>query len=102
PQLNKYVVNEMIDIRPIGGHHFNVKANNNCHFKTPRTLEDEFMQCQFDEAGKYKINAYICDEKQTFCKFEKLDILVTAPRGYKTALKKRVSSNIQYVPNSSL
>lgn len=102
PLLNKYVVNEMIDIRPIEGHHFNLKANNNCHFKTPRTLKDEFMQCQFDEAGKYKINAYICDEKQTFCKFEKLDILVTAPRGYKKALKKRVSSNILYVPKSSL
>jgi tetratricopeptide (TPR) repeat protein/thioredoxin-related protein len=102
PLFNKYVVNEMIDIRPLEGHHFNLKANNNCNLTKPETLKPEFMQCQFKEAGAYKINAYICDDKESFCKFEKLDVLVSAPRGYKEALKKRVSSNILYVPKSEL
>lgn len=102
PMLNKYVVNEMIDIRPIEGHHFNLKANNNCNLTKPQTLKAEFMQCQFEEAGTYKINAYICDDKESFCKFEKLDVLVSAPRGYQKALRKRVSSNILYVPKAEL
>ncbi|MES2768682.1 MAG: thioredoxin family protein [Bdellovibrionota bacterium] len=102
PMLNKYVVNEMIDIRPIEGHHFNLKANNNCNLVKPQTLKPEFMQCQFEESGMYKINAYICDDKESFCKFEKLDVLVSAPRGYKKAMKKRVSSNILYVPKAEL
>lgn len=102
PLLNKYVVNEMIDIRPVEGHHFNLKANNNCNLVKPQTLKPEFMQCQFKESGSYKISAYICDDKESFCKFEKLDVLVSAPRGYKEALKKRVSSNILYIPKSEL
>lgn len=102
PMLNKYVVNEMIDIRPIEGHHFNLKANNNCNLTKPQTLQPQFMQCQFESAGSYKISAYICDDKESFCKFEKLDVLVSAPRGYQKALKKRVSSNILYVPKAEL
>lgn len=102
PMLNKYVVNETIDIRPIDGHHFNLKANNNCNLVKPLTLKPEFMQCQFDKAGQFKINAYVCDDKESFCKIEKLDILVTGPRGYKEALRKRVSSNIIYIPKSEL
>lgn len=102
PMLNKYVVNEMVDLRPIEGHHFNLKANNNCNMVKPQTLKPEFMQCQFNQTGQFKINAYICDDKESFCKFEKLNVLVTAPRGYKEALRKRVSSNIIYIPKSEL
>lgn len=102
PMLNKYVVNEMIDIRPIEGHHFNLKANNSCNLTKPATIKTGFMQCQFEEAGQYKIHAYICDDKESFCKFEKVDVLVSAPRGYKKALKKRVSSNILYIPKAEL
>ncbi len=100
PLLNKYVVNEVIDLKTIDGHHFNLKANNNCDLKTPLSAEASFIQCQFDEAGMKKINLYICDEKETFCKFEKINVLVTAPKGYKKAAKKRVSSNIIFVPKS--
>src|SRR5690606_5561239 len=79
PLLNKYVVNEMIDLHVIDGHHYNLKANNNCDTGKPSKIESNFMQCQFDEPGMKKINAYICDEKETFCKFEKINVLVTAP-----------------------
>lgn len=102
PLLNKYVINEMIDIRPIEGHHFNLKANNNCNLTKPQTLKAEFMQCQFAEPGKYKVNTYICDDKESFCKLEKIDVLVSAPRGYEKALRKRVSSNILYVPKAEV
>ena len=102
PLLNKYVVNEMIDLRPIEGHHFNLEANNNCNKTKPVTLTEGFMQCQFEESGTYKINVYICDDKKSFCKFEKIDVLITAPRGYQKALRKRVSSNILYVPKAEL
>ncbi len=102
PILVKYVVNETIDVRPIEGHHFNLKAHNNCDMQEPSVLKPEFLQCQFDEAGKKKINLFICDDKESFCKMEKLDVDIVAPNGYQSALKKRVSSNIIYIPKAEL
>lgn len=98
PILDQYVVNEVIKIRPINGHHINLKAFNNCNNNAPAKVALQEVNCQFHEAGKYKISTYICDDANTFCKFQFTHVNVTAPRGYKSALKKRVSSNMLYIP----
>lgn len=98
PLMNQYVVNEVIKIKPVRGHHFNLKASNSCGGQKPIKITEQEMQCQFSEAGKFKLSTYICDDAKTYCKFQFIHINVTAPRGYKSALKKHVSSNILYPP----
>lgn len=98
PMMNQYVVNEVIKIKPVRGHHFNLKASNSCGGQKPLKITEQEMQCQFNEAGKFKLSTYICDDAKTYCKFQFIHINVTAPRGYKSALKKHVSSNILYPP----
>lgn len=98
PMMNQYVVNEVIKIRPVKAHHFNLKAFNSCNSKKPVKATEQEINCQFNEAGKYKVSVYICDDAKTYCKFQFIHVEITAPRGYRAALKKHVSSNILYVP----
>lgn len=75
-------LNEVIELRPLAQHHFNLKAPHRCGElgwlkKTPLALE-----CQMSAPGPHAITVSICDDQVSFCKTENFIINVTAPPGF--------------------
>src|SRR6185312_9572040 len=60
--------NEIVEFKPIKGHHFSAEAPQNCgsgqlNERTPRAIK-----CQFIKAGSTQATLNICDDKLTFCR----------------------------------
>ncbi|MCB0394848.1 MAG: thioredoxin fold domain-containing protein, partial [Bdellovibrionales bacterium] len=83
PFPDKVAVNEIIKLKPIEGHHFNLNAPQKCAGGKMILSTKEELDCQIDKPGKQKVELSVCDDPESFCKTEAYDVTVTAPRGYK-------------------
>ncbi len=91
------VINEIIKLTPINGHHFNLKAPQKCGgkpFGNPKPTE---LNCQLDTKGKNEIVLSICDDPESFCKTESYSVTVRVPRGYKPN-KKKGPRDVFFIP----
>lgn len=77
------LINEIIELKPVAGHHFNVKAPQKCGAGAALELSPRKFRCQLTELGAAKITASICDDQVTFCRSETFAVQVAAPNGYR-------------------
>src|SRR3989338_9097709 len=75
---SRALVNEIIELKPVAGHHFNVKAPQKCGSLPLITINPRQFRCQLSEPGTIKITASVCDDAVTFCRNERFDVVVHA------------------------
>lgn len=76
----KALLNETVELRPIGGHHFNMDAPQKCDGRPALDASPKRIRCQMTHGGDVPIVVYVCDDAQTFCRDERFSISVTGPR----------------------
>jgi thiol-disulfide isomerase/thioredoxin len=80
---DRFLVNEVLKLEPISGHHFNLKAPNQCGKFSFIEKTVSKLTCQLSEPGKQSIVVNICDDNESFCKPERFTVQVSAPKGWK-------------------
>lgn len=85
PIQQRFLLNEMIKLKPSAGHHFNLEAPNQCGKMPWIKKTPTLLQCQLTEAGPLTITVSICDDKKSFCKVEKHEVMVGDSAGAKEA-----------------
>src|SRR5580700_9786590 len=81
------LVDEIIELKPIEGHHFNVEAPQKCGGSSPIEVLPRRLRCQLTKPGAAEVLVSVCDDALTFCRQERFDVAVAGAA--KTA---RVSS----------
>jgi thiol-disulfide isomerase/thioredoxin len=92
------LIDEVIELRPIDGHHFNVEAPQKCGGAVPLEVLPRRLRCQLTKPGTAEVLVSVCDDALTFCRQERFDVKVAgvakaartspikaAPRGGKGA-----------------
>ena len=85
----KVLVNELFQLKPVAGHHFNLKAPHRCGSKAYIEATPRLLKCQFSDTGSYGVVASICDDKKTFCRTEKFTVQVSG-NGSNQEVKKKL------------
>jgi hypothetical protein len=94
---DRFLVNEVLKLEPISGHHFNLKAPNQCGKFSFIEKTVSKLTCQLSEPGKQSIVVNICDDNESFCKPERFTVQVSAPKGWKKTLQLSVVLRVIYL-----
>lgn len=70
------LVGEVVELRPVAGHHFNVEAPQKCGGERPLEALPRRVRCQMKAAGKVPVLVSVCDDAKTFCRQERFEISV--------------------------
>jgi thiol-disulfide isomerase/thioredoxin len=76
-------VNEVLELRPAKGHHFNLQAPQSCADFAFASKSPRVLRCQITEPGTHAIAASVCDDAKSYCKFAKFSVIAKAPKGWK-------------------
>jgi thiol-disulfide isomerase/thioredoxin len=87
------LVDEVIELRPIDGHHFNVEAPQKCGGAKPLEVLPRRLRCQLAKPGLAEVLVSVCDDALTFCRQERFDVKVSG-----AAKKARESSPSNAAP----
>ncbi len=87
------LVNEVIELRPVDGHHFNVEAPQKCGGEKALEVLPRRLRCQLTKPGAASILVSVCDDALTFCRQESFDVKVAG-----AAKEARKSSPIKAAP----
>jgi thiol-disulfide isomerase/thioredoxin len=71
------LADEVIELKPVDGHHFNVEAPQKCGKDRPLEVVPRRVRCQMTRTGKTAVMVSVCDDALTFCRQESFDVLVT-------------------------
>jgi thiol-disulfide isomerase/thioredoxin len=71
------LVDEVIELRPIEGHHFNVEAPQKCGGEKALEVLPRRLRCQLTKPGLAPVLVSVCDDALTFCRQESFDVKVT-------------------------
>lgn len=64
---------------PATGHKLNLKSKNHCGEGSLLQIGEQEAHCQMNYAGVQRLEIYVCDLKNTYCKREELSVLVEWP-----------------------
>ncbi|MBF0105057.1 MAG: hypothetical protein HQM16_06985, partial [Deltaproteobacteria bacterium] len=67
---------EIITLKPIEGHHFNLEAPQKCGNEDPIVMAGGSLSCRFNVPGTMQIVTAICDDAVTFCQLDRLSVKV--------------------------
>lgn len=70
------VVDEVIELKPAAGDHFNLEAPQKCGGEKALEVLPHRLRCQLKKPGVATVLVTICDDKLTFCKQETFDVKV--------------------------
>jgi thiol-disulfide isomerase/thioredoxin len=70
------LVDEVVELRPIDGHHFNVEAPQRCGADKPLEVLPRRLRCQLTKPGVAAFLVSVCDDALTFCRQESFDVKV--------------------------
>lgn len=73
--------NEIVEFKPIRGHHFSLEAPQKCQKGAPLEATARFIKCQFTVAGGATATLNVCDDQKTFCKPVPISLLVLEKPG---------------------
>ncbi|MFI5361744.1 MAG: thioredoxin domain-containing protein [Elusimicrobiota bacterium] len=93
------LVDEIVELKPVEGHHFNLEAPQKCGGAAPVEVLPRRLRCQLSTPGTAEVLVSVCDDALTFCRQERFDVAVAgvaktarvssptvaAPRGGRTA-----------------
>lgn len=71
------IVNEVLELRPAKGHHFNADAPNKCAGERAWEVLPLRLRCRLDKPGSAAVVASVCDDAKTFCKQARFEVKVT-------------------------
>lgn len=98
-EIKVAVINEVVKFQPVAGHHFNLKAPQQCGKDGITNKTPQEIQCRFTSSGPQNILLNICDDKESFCKPERFQITITGPRDFKkSSLIKSSRETMMYIP----
>ena len=87
------LVDEVIELRPVSGHHFNIEAPQKCGGEKPLEVLPRRLRCQLTRPGVAAVLVSVCDDALTFCRQESFDVKVSG-----AARKTRESSPSKAAP----
>src|ERR1039458_2997758 len=70
------LVDEVIELKPVAGHHFNVEAPQKCGGDKALEVLPRRLRCQLTKPGIASILVSVCDNKLTYCHQESFDVQV--------------------------
>ena len=70
------LVDEVVELRPIAGHHFNVEAPQKCGGEKALEVLPRRLRCQLTKPGVNAVLVSVCDDALTFCRQESFDVKV--------------------------
>ena len=71
------LVDEVIELRPVAGHHFNVEAPQKCGGEKPLEVLPRRLRCQLTKPGAAAVLVSVCDDALTFCRQESFEVKVS-------------------------
>lgn len=71
------IVNEVLELRPAKGHHFNADAPNKCAGERAWEVLPLRLRCRLGKPGSAAVVASVCDDAKTFCKQARFEVKVT-------------------------
>lgn len=71
------IVNEVLELKPAAGHHFNAEAPNKCEGRRAWEVLPRRFRCRLERPGTASVVASVCDDAKTFCKQARFDVKVT-------------------------
>lgn len=74
--VEKPLINELVEIKPVQDHHFNLEAPQDCGNDSSIDASARMVSCQFHSAGTRKVTVSVCDNDKNYCKQEKLTVNV--------------------------
>jgi thiol-disulfide isomerase/thioredoxin len=70
------LVDEVVELAPIDGHHFNVEAPQKCGADKPVEVVARRLRCQLTRPGVATVLVSVCDDALTYCRQESFDVKV--------------------------
>ena len=70
------LVDEVIELKPIPGHHFNIEAPQKCGGMKALEVLPRRLRCQLPKPGLAKVLVSVCDDALTFCRQETFNVKV--------------------------
>lgn len=71
------IVNEVIELKPAKGHHFNAEAPNKCAGERAWEVLPRRFRCRVAKPGVAPVLASVCDDANTYCKQARFEVTVT-------------------------
>jgi thioredoxin-like negative regulator of GroEL len=68
------LVDEIVELKPKDGDHFNLEAPQKCGGAAPLELLAHRLRCQLTRPGRNEILVTLCDDALTFCRQERFDV----------------------------
>lgn len=87
------LVDEVIELHPAAGDHFNVEAPQTCGGEKALEVLPRRLRCQLRKPGISTVLVTVCDDALTFCRQESFDVKVTG-----VAKKVRKASPVEAAP----
>ena len=100
PITSNPLINEVVDIKPIEGHHFNLEAPQNCGKESSIKATAKAISCQFHSDGEREVVVSVCDHKKTYCKQEKVKTQVQKIKSAQSKIKESPSVETLKMQNS--
>lgn len=79
------LLDEIVELRPAAGHHFNVEAPQKCGGERPLEVLPRRLRCQLKHAGDFPVLVSVCDDAKTFCRQESFAVAVRGARAAKVS-----------------
>jgi hypothetical protein len=71
---------EVVAIQPVAAHHLNIKSPNQCGKGHLLSVTEQKAECMMKSPGRNGLQIFVCDDKNTFCRREVLQVDVSYPR----------------------
>ncbi len=81
-QPSEAFVYEQLTFKPIAGHHFELKAPQDCGGYEFESKSPMVMRCQLGAPGEHKIRLSICDDAKAYCKPVEFSVNAKAGKGF--------------------
>ena len=71
--------NQTVQVIPVSQHHLNIKSPNECGGGKLQKLNEQVFECLMTRTGQKQLQVFVCDNQNTFCRREILDVRVRYP-----------------------
>src|SRR4051812_5571619 len=87
-------INEVLSLKAKAHHHFNLEAPQDCAGAKPEfDVTATEATCQWDRAGVRQVVVSLCDDGNTFCRQQKVQVTVNDPSGESLPIRPQAVAN---------
>lgn len=85
PPAASAILNEVVELKPAAGHHFNGEAPNKCGAQKADEVLPRRWRCRVAAAGTLPFTVSVCDDNNTYCKQARFEVKVAGKAAGKAA-----------------